>query len=62
MKLTPQRFYRTPADVVRDRRFDDTERLEILEAWHGLVEAGTTEQQMVVDAMADVERKRASGN
>lgn len=62
MKLTPQRFYRTPADVVRDRRFDDAERLEILEAWHRLIETGTAEQQLVVDAMADVERKRASGN
>ncbi len=29
----PSRFYPAPTDVVRDRRFSDTERLEILEAW-----------------------------
>lgn len=31
---SPVRFYRTPADVLRDRRFGDGERLEILRAWH----------------------------
>ncbi len=29
----PARFYRVPGDVLRDRRFNDAERLEILEAW-----------------------------
>jgi hypothetical protein len=29
----PARFYRVPADVLRDRRFDDGERAEILRAW-----------------------------
>jgi hypothetical protein len=29
----PARFYRIPADVLRDRRFDDGERAEILRAW-----------------------------
>lgn len=29
----PARIYRLPADVLRDRRFNDAERLEILRAW-----------------------------
>ncbi len=30
---SPVRIYRTPADVLRDRRFGDSDRLEILRAW-----------------------------
>ena len=33
IKREPGRFYRTPADVMRDRRFGDGERQEILTAW-----------------------------
>lgn len=33
IKQNPARIYRMPADVLRDRRFDDTERLQILRAW-----------------------------
>ena len=33
IKLNPARYYRAPSDVIRDRRFNDSERLEILEAW-----------------------------
>jgi hypothetical protein len=33
IKQNPARIYRTPGDVLRDRRFGDTERLEILRAW-----------------------------
>jgi hypothetical protein len=33
IKLQPARFYRLPSDVMRDRRFCDSERLEILRAW-----------------------------
>ena len=33
IKLNPPRIYRAPADVLRDRRFVDAERLEILRAW-----------------------------
>jgi hypothetical protein len=36
IKARPPRFYRMPADVLRDRRFADHERLEILQAWTGL--------------------------
>jgi len=33
IKFNPARFYRLPGDVMRDRRFGDAERLEILGAW-----------------------------
>ena len=33
MVLNPARFYRSAGDVLRDRRFGDLERLEILRAW-----------------------------
>ncbi len=57
MKQNPQRFYRAPADVVRDRRFSDAERLEILAAWEGLVSTETVELQQVAEALKEVERK-----
>lgn len=33
IKNHPARIYRAPGDVLRDRRFGDAERLEILRAW-----------------------------
>ena len=33
IKRHPARIYRAPSDVLRDRRFGDAERLEILRAW-----------------------------
>jgi hypothetical protein len=39
----PTRFYRTPGDVLRDRRFGDGERLEILRAWRDRRDAGGDE-------------------
>jgi hypothetical protein len=33
IKTDPARFFRAPNDVIRDRRFTDSERLEILQAW-----------------------------
>jgi len=32
-KLDPSRYYRNPADVIRDRRLTNEDRLEILIAW-----------------------------
>jgi hypothetical protein len=36
IKQSPTRIYRSPGDVLRDRRFGDAERLEILRAWRDL--------------------------
>jgi hypothetical protein len=32
-KLDPARFYRNPADVMRDRRLTDEDRRQIIAAW-----------------------------
>lgn len=58
MKQNPQRFYRSPSDVIRDRRFSDAERLEILEAWEGMAGAGSEELQQASEARKEIERKR----
>lgn len=58
----PSRFHRAPLDVVRDRRFNDEERLEILTAWERQVRAEdgageTHRMQLVTDARQEVERR-----
>jgi hypothetical protein len=51
----PARIYRTPSDVLRDRRFGDAERLEILRAWR---DANTDVDQGEIDAMiAELENR-----
>ena len=57
IKAHPGRFYRLPADVVRDRRFDDEERLEILRAWAG--QAGAARLEQISEAIADIGRRKA---
>jgi hypothetical protein len=47
IKQNPARIYRTPGDVLRDRRFGDGERLEILRAWRDVKDDSTSE----IDAM-----------
>ena len=37
IKQNPARIYRMPADVLRDRRFGDAERAQILRAWRDLL-------------------------
>lgn len=54
--MNPQRFYRAPSDVMRDRRFGDAERMEILVAWKGMTN-GDAERQQVIDTMTEIERK-----
>jgi len=59
----PTRFHRAPFDVIRDRRFSDDERLEILGAWEREIreQDGTGESerlQLVTDARHEVEKRR----
>jgi hypothetical protein len=61
--LDPTRYHRAPFDVVRDRRFSDDERLEILGAWERDIRAcdGGNENerlQLVIEARHEVERRR----
>lgn len=60
IKAHPDRFYRIPADVTRDRRFNDDERLEILRAWtHG---ADAARMDQIEEAIADVQRRLTPNN
>jgi hypothetical protein len=63
----PTRFHRAPFDVVRDRRFSDDERLEILGAWEREIRErdGNDERerlQLVTDARQEVERRRPAAS
>jgi hypothetical protein len=66
IKHNPQRYYRAPSDVNRDRRFSDGERLEILDAWeHDMRATAETENQesrlrQVADAKAEAEKRMPS--
>lgn len=60
IKARPRRFYRVPGDVMRDRRFGDSERLEILQAW--AAEGDPEMAQQINDALADMERRLAPSN
>ncbi len=57
IKIRPARFYRSPGDVMRDRRFDDTERLEILHAWAADTDAATVAPQ-IDSAIHELENRR----
>lgn len=57
IKVHPGRFYRLPGDVARDRRFNDGERLEILQAWTHQAEPKQMDQIEV--AIADIRRRLA---
>jgi hypothetical protein len=56
IKANPPRFYRLPADVMRDRRFGDAERLEILRAWAGEAHASQLASQ-VQTAIEELENR-----
>jgi hypothetical protein len=69
IKLNPQRYYRAPSDVNRDRRFSDEERLQILAAWERDMRSATDEPEtsnsrlrQVADAIAEVERRIPIGD
>jgi len=49
IRQNPARIYRTPSDVLRDRRFGDEDRLEILRAW--LETGGDAAGMAEMDAM-----------
>jgi len=46
-KLDPGRYYRHPADIIRDRRLTKEDRLEIVIAWEHAT------QQLLASAAAD---------
>ena len=60
IKARPRRFYRVPGDVMRDRRFGDSQRLEILRAW--AAEGDPEFVGQIDDVLADMERRLASSD
>ncbi|HTT97851.1 MAG TPA: hypothetical protein VMF58_07355 [Rhizomicrobium sp.] len=54
IRVEPTRFFRAPSDVLRDRRFSDHERLDILIAWDTFARAseGNADHQAQLDAIA----------
>ncbi len=50
----PARIYRSPGDVLRDRRFGDPERLQILLAWRA---AGTSGQDEIAVMISELENR-----
>ncbi len=57
IKARPGRFYRVPGDVMRDRRFDNGERMEILQAW--AAEGDPVLARQIGEAISDMERRLA---
>jgi len=60
IRANPCRFYRLPGDVMRDRRFDDAERLEILKAWRD--NADELRAQEIGQVIANIERRLSPRN
>ena len=59
IKARPGRFYRLPGDVIRDRRFADAERMEILRAW--LADAGDLAPQIEI-AIGELQSRMPTGH
>lgn len=56
IKQNPARIYRSPGDVLRDRRFGDAERLEILRAWaHAMNEQEEDADQEIAGMITELE-------
>lgn len=65
IKVEPARFFRAPSDVLRDRRFSDGERFEILSAWEKIAQRTEGEDarlNAIVAARTEVEGKLAAHN
>jgi hypothetical protein len=55
-KQDPPRYYRTPFDVIRDRRLTNGDRLEILNAWERGIASNTDDQ--VLEKLDQLRRVR----
>lgn len=61
IKQNPARIYRAPGDVLRDRRFGDAERLEILRAWRDSAD-GTADLEDIEALIAEIEGRLDAPN
>jgi hypothetical protein len=55
-KQDPQRYYRTPFDVIRDRRLTNGDRLEILGSWER--EIGNSGDEQATEKLDQLKRVR----
>jgi hypothetical protein len=56
-KLSPNRIYHRPHDVLRDRRLDDAGRLEVLIAWERSLRTGASSNG-IADKLTELEQVR----
>jgi hypothetical protein len=61
IKQHPARIYRTPNDVLRDRRFSDGERLEILRSWRD-AEGLSADASAIDVVIAELEDRHCSNH
>jgi hypothetical protein len=61
IKQNPARIYRAPGDVLRDRRFGDAERLEILCAWRD-AEQDAVRHDEIEAIVAELETRLSNTN
>ena len=65
-KADPARFYRTPTDVLRDRRLSGSDRRDILAAWsRALRQSGDGNAELaesVERALAELNERSGSGS
>ena len=61
VRQNPSRIYRAPGDVLRDRRFGDAERLEILSAWRDLCH-GEAEKSEIGAMIGELEGRLSAHN
>jgi hypothetical protein len=61
IKQNPARIYRSPGDVLRDRRFGDAERLEILRAWRDTKD-DAAERGEIAAMIAELEARCCTDN
>lgn len=62
-KLDPSRYYRNPTDVIRDRRLNKAERLEIVTAWEQALEqrvaSAAVPEEGAAEKLIQLQRLRA---
>jgi hypothetical protein len=61
IKQNPARIYRSPGDVLRDRRFGDAERLEILCAWRDRI-SDSRDRGEIAAVIAELEGRPYTAN
>jgi hypothetical protein len=57
-KLDPGRYYRHPTDIIRDRRLNKEDRLEIVMAWEQRLEAAD-DLSGIEEKLGQLQRLRA---